>query len=471
MYLYDLFICHASEDKDSFVRPLAKALRQRHVEVWYDEFSLGLGDSIRRSLDKGLKQSRFGVVVLSKSFFDKQWPQYELDGLAEREMKGNDKVILPIWHGVSHGDVMKHSPSLAGRKAVSSSQGIDTVSNQIFSVVHPQGSPLIMARDLLIERGIVPPTITAEYWLNIVEASNRVPGYGYVVPEEASWDRWSFPLPAKEGGGMAWGERLAWTAMQLNWVKAADDIPISPLTPPTIVHEFIHSHPGLFEACEKFPDLAVEYAPQLTIPGFEGDLKAVLEKSYRKSCAQARRTRAHSPTSGSGLTTNHKSPLCDEEWSLRHPTFGNYLPVHAAKAYFHGGMSGPHVSPYEDSDHLFWLLSSASSWMPKNIHKHLIEGAARHMWVWGYGGGKAGSWKTNGSLGTAVYNSLDGNAFKWTDEIEDDLLNAIKRSIRRLKLSETAQTIKNRFLAEKVVNKLIAFHRTLRKKHSRSKTS
>jgi len=93
------------------------------------------------------------------------------------------------------------------------------------------------------------------------------------------------------------------------------------------------------------------------------------------------------------------------------------------------------------------------------------------MWVWGYGGGKAGSWKTNGSLGTAVYNSLDGNAFKWTDEIEDDLLNAIKRSIRRLKLSETAQTIKNRFLAEKVVNKLIAFHRTLRKKHSRSKTS
>lgn len=106
MYLYDLFICHASEDKDSFVRPLAKALRQRHVEEWYDEFSLGLGDSIRRSLDKGLKQSRFGVVVLSKSFFDKQWPQYELDGLAEREMKGNDKVILPIWHGVSHGDVM-----------------------------------------------------------------------------------------------------------------------------------------------------------------------------------------------------------------------------------------------------------------------------------------------------------------------------------------------------------------------------
>ena len=94
--LYDLFICHASEDKDSFVRPLAEPLRQRHVEVWYDEFSLQLGDSIRRSLDKGLSQSRFGAVVLSNLFFQKHWPQYELDGLAERETKGNDKVILPI---------------------------------------------------------------------------------------------------------------------------------------------------------------------------------------------------------------------------------------------------------------------------------------------------------------------------------------------------------------------------------------
>ena len=84
MMLYNLVICHASEDKTSFVRPLADALRTENVEAWYDEFSLKLGDSIRRSLDKGLKQSRFGVVVLSKAFFKKEWPQYELDGLAER---------------------------------------------------------------------------------------------------------------------------------------------------------------------------------------------------------------------------------------------------------------------------------------------------------------------------------------------------------------------------------------------------
>ena len=43
-----------------------------NVAVWYDEFTLKLGDSIRRSLDKGLKQSRFGIVVLSKAFFEKE---------------------------------------------------------------------------------------------------------------------------------------------------------------------------------------------------------------------------------------------------------------------------------------------------------------------------------------------------------------------------------------------------------------
>ncbi|MEX1028877.1 MAG: toll/interleukin-1 receptor domain-containing protein, partial [Paenibacillaceae bacterium] len=64
-----MFISHASEDKKGFVRPLAKKLKEAHVEVWYDEFSLMPGDSLRRSIDKGLTQSRFGIVVLSDAFF------------------------------------------------------------------------------------------------------------------------------------------------------------------------------------------------------------------------------------------------------------------------------------------------------------------------------------------------------------------------------------------------------------------
>lgn len=66
---YDVFICRAGEDKDDVVRPLAHALRALDLEVWYDEFVLKLGDSLRRKIDKGLIACRFGVVVLSPSFF------------------------------------------------------------------------------------------------------------------------------------------------------------------------------------------------------------------------------------------------------------------------------------------------------------------------------------------------------------------------------------------------------------------
>src|SRR5713226_1673003 len=253
--LYDVFICHASEDKDSFVRPLAEALRKENVEVWYDEFSLKLGDSIRQSIDKGLRQSRFGVIVLSKAFFAKRWPQYELDGLTEREMRGEDKVILPVWHDIEHRDVVEHSLSLAGRRAATSSGGLDRVVKEILAVIRPQGSPLIRAHDVLLEWGLTPPVISDEYWLDVVEASNRMPGYGAAIPEETTWGGWSFPLPSREGSPVQRGERLAWTAMQMRWVSIAEEVPITPLTPPEQVLKFINSYPGLFETCSLFPDL------------------------------------------------------------------------------------------------------------------------------------------------------------------------------------------------------------------------
>ena len=70
---FDAFISHAWDDKDTFVRKLAERLQKQRIEVWYDEFSLKAGDSLRRSIDFGLSKSRFGVVILSYNFFNKQW--------------------------------------------------------------------------------------------------------------------------------------------------------------------------------------------------------------------------------------------------------------------------------------------------------------------------------------------------------------------------------------------------------------
>jgi hypothetical protein len=116
---YDVFISHASEDKEGFVRPLAEDLRGRNVKVWYDEFSLGWGASLRRSIDVGLARSRFGIVVLSEFFFKKEWTQRELDGLFALEMDGRSR-ILPIWHKISKDEVRKFSPLLADKLALNS---------------------------------------------------------------------------------------------------------------------------------------------------------------------------------------------------------------------------------------------------------------------------------------------------------------------------------------------------------------
>lgn len=114
--LFDVFISHASEDKDNVVRPLANALKAEDLRVWYDEFELRIGSSLRQTIDRGIARSRFGVVVLSRSFFAKGWPAYELDGLVTRTVSG-DQILLPIWHNVTKQEVMDFSPSLADKLA------------------------------------------------------------------------------------------------------------------------------------------------------------------------------------------------------------------------------------------------------------------------------------------------------------------------------------------------------------------
>jgi hypothetical protein len=113
---FDVFISHASEDKDEIVRPLAQALQSGGLDVWYDEFELRIGDSLRQKIDKGLASSRFGIVVLSQAFLGKGWTNYELDGLVTRAVTG-EQILLPIWHKISKQEVISYSPSLADKLA------------------------------------------------------------------------------------------------------------------------------------------------------------------------------------------------------------------------------------------------------------------------------------------------------------------------------------------------------------------
>jgi len=117
---YDFFISHASEDKDDIVRSLADNLKENGFSVWYDEFELKIGDSLRKKIDAGLINSRYGIVIISPSFVKKNWTEYELNGMVAREMNGH-KVILPIWHKISKDEVLKFSPTLADKMALNTS--------------------------------------------------------------------------------------------------------------------------------------------------------------------------------------------------------------------------------------------------------------------------------------------------------------------------------------------------------------
>lgn len=109
---YDFFISHASEDKIEIAEPLAKELEKMGAKVWYDKFTLKIGDSLRKSIDSGLANSKFGIVILTNTYFNKFWTEKELNGLFSRYSEGNCK-ILPIWHNISKEEVSKNSPILA----------------------------------------------------------------------------------------------------------------------------------------------------------------------------------------------------------------------------------------------------------------------------------------------------------------------------------------------------------------------
>ena len=117
---YDVFISHASEDKESFADALCKELQEAGIKVWYDTLSIAWGDSLRAKIDNGLKKSKYGIVIISRDYIKKGWTQYELDGLFQREMTGG-KTILPIWHNITKQEVEEFSHTLAGRKALNSS--------------------------------------------------------------------------------------------------------------------------------------------------------------------------------------------------------------------------------------------------------------------------------------------------------------------------------------------------------------
>lgn len=126
----DVFISYAHEDKEEVARPLAQALIALGLTVWFDEFEIRIGDSLRHKIEQGLLVSDYGLTVLSDSFFDKPWPQRELSALFALEK--SEPRILPVWHRLTVQDVKRRSPLLADLFAISTQEGIQAVADAVY---------------------------------------------------------------------------------------------------------------------------------------------------------------------------------------------------------------------------------------------------------------------------------------------------------------------------------------------------
>ena len=126
------FISHDSRDKDSLVRELAFELSKLMCPVWYDEYVLQVGDSLRESIEKGLKETKNCIVVFSPNYLsNKGWGKAEFDSVFTREILEKENVILPIWHNVSVKEVYEYSPRLADKVALNSSLGVKELARKL----------------------------------------------------------------------------------------------------------------------------------------------------------------------------------------------------------------------------------------------------------------------------------------------------------------------------------------------------
>lgn len=132
---WDVFISHASEDKESFVRPFAEALHEQGLSVWYDEFELDWGKKLSASIDEGLSNSSFGIVVFSKNFFAKEWTQAELGGLYTRMIGAKKNNLLPILHNMTQQELAQKSPLMADIMNRSSLVGLGPLVQEVYEIV------------------------------------------------------------------------------------------------------------------------------------------------------------------------------------------------------------------------------------------------------------------------------------------------------------------------------------------------
>jgi len=130
------FICHDSRDKADIAGPIAQGLSKMRCPVWYAGYSLNVGSSLRASIEKGLKECKKCVLVLSPNFLSNiGWTKTEFDSVFTRQILEGSDVVLPVWCGVTKQQIYEYSPSLLDRFAALWDEGLEEVVRKLYRAI------------------------------------------------------------------------------------------------------------------------------------------------------------------------------------------------------------------------------------------------------------------------------------------------------------------------------------------------
>ncbi|WP_308445973.1 toll/interleukin-1 receptor domain-containing protein [Ruegeria spongiae] len=118
--LRDVFLCHAWDDRQGSAKELYDLLEASGVRVWFSEKDLGLGVPMMRAIDKGLVNSRVGIVLVTPAML-KRLPA---EGVADKELSAllRRERLIPVAHGTTYEDLEKVSLLLASRAGLSTAE-------------------------------------------------------------------------------------------------------------------------------------------------------------------------------------------------------------------------------------------------------------------------------------------------------------------------------------------------------------
>ncbi|MBN1384165.1 MAG: toll/interleukin-1 receptor domain-containing protein [Elusimicrobia bacterium] len=129
----DVFICHASENKDKIVRPLVKEFDRLGISYWFDEAEISWGDSLTKKVNEGLRMSKYVLVILSSYFVSKKWPEKELYSALNIELSSDNIKVLPLIVGTEKEKelILENYPLINDKKYLPWNNNISDIVNAL----------------------------------------------------------------------------------------------------------------------------------------------------------------------------------------------------------------------------------------------------------------------------------------------------------------------------------------------------